>query len=132
MNIKLLNNDKGITNTKITIIIGVIVIIILGIFLFFKFTKNPTSINEKKYITITLKDYNYYPNTIKLKKGVPVELTLDNSIQGCLRTFTIKDLGVYKSSNSPDDKIEFTPNKTGKFEFACSMHMGYGTIIVEE
>jgi hypothetical protein len=60
-----------------------------------------------------------------------VEITLDNSVKGCLRSFNIKDLGVQKSSKNSDDKITFTPTKKGTFKFACVMGMGYGNIIVE-
>lgn len=132
-NLKLFNDKNAISRNYWIIIVAVL--IILGIFFIPKLSGNVTkteqSSNDITKITLGLKDYNYYPNVIHVKKGVPVEITLDNSIQGCLRTFTIKELGVYKSSANPDDKITFTPNKAGKFEFACSMHMGYGTIIVD-
>lgn len=82
-------------------------------------------------ITLGMKNYNYYPNTITVKEGRPVELTLDDSIYGCLRSFTVKDLGVSKYSRSSGDVITFTPTKKGTFRFSCSMGMGYGTIIVE-
>ena len=78
-----------------------------------------------------MKNYNYYPNTITVKSGQPVELTLDESVRGCLRGFTIKDLGVSKYSKTPEDSIDFTPTEKGTFAFSCSMGMGYGTIIVE-
>ncbi len=85
---------------------------------------------EVQKITLSMKG-NYYPNTIKVKQGIPVEITLDNSIKGCFRSFNIKALGVSKRSSGPSDKIIFTPSKKGSFEFACSMRMGTGTIIVE-
>ena len=74
---------------------------------------------------------NYYPNTITVKEGVPVEITLDKSVGGCYRAFSIPGLGVSKYSSSPTDTINFTPNKKGTFKFQCSMGMGTGTIIVE-
>ena len=118
-----------------------LVTIIIGSFIFI--TAKPEKANiitgnainegnaEFQKITLSVKDYNYYPNTIKVKSGAPVELTLDKSVSGCLRSFTIKELDVAKNSRSPEDKIKFTPTKTGSFRFACSMGMGYGTIIVE-
>ncbi|MDO8622967.1 MAG: cupredoxin domain-containing protein [archaeon] len=74
---------------------------------------------------------NYYPNTINVKQGVPVEITLDSSVGGCYRSFNIKALSVSKYSSSPSDTIKFTPNQKGTFKFQCSMGMGTGTIIVE-
>ncbi|MEK6933726.1 MAG: cupredoxin domain-containing protein [Nanoarchaeota archaeon] len=82
-------------------------------------------------ITLSSKNLNYYPNTIKVKEDKPVELTLDESVTGCLRSFTIKDLGVSKYMRTPSDKITFTPTKKGTFTFACSMGMGFGKLIVE-
>ena len=74
---------------------------------------------------------NYNPNTIKVKAGVPVEITLDSSVRGCYRSFSIPKLGVSKRSSNPSDTIKFTPNQKGTFRYQCSMGMGTGTIIVE-
>ncbi|MFA5855813.1 MAG: cupredoxin domain-containing protein [Candidatus Pacearchaeota archaeon] len=110
-----------------------IILIILGLFTFNRIQASGNTIKEEKVqkITLSFKDYNYYPNTIRVKEGIPVEITLDNSIGGCFRAFRIKGLGVSINSINPQDKIIFTPNKKGTYEFACSMRMGYGTIIVE-
>lgn len=86
---------------------------------------------EVQQITLSYKDYNYFPNTITVKVNQPVSITLDSSIRGCYRSFTIRDLGVSKYSKTPSETIDFTPTKTGTFRFACSMGMGTGTIIVE-
>ena len=86
---------------------------------------------ELQKVTLGVKNYNYYPNTVKVQAGKPVEITLDKDVSGCLRSFTIRDLGVSKYSKNPEDKIVFTPTKTGTHKFACSMGMGYGTLIVE-
>lgn len=86
---------------------------------------------EVQKVTLGTKDYNYYPNTIKVEAGKPVSITLDKSVTGCLRSFIIKDLGVSKYARDPSQTIDFTPAKKGTFRFSCSMGMGYGTIIVE-
>ncbi len=90
-----------------------------------------TASEDVQKIIIGMKNYNYYPNTIKLKSGIPVEITLDNSVGGCFRSFNIRELGVSYRSSDPSDKIKFTPTKKGSFEFACGMRMAYGTIIVK-
>lgn len=87
--------------------------------------------NGVQEITLSYKNYNYYPNTITVKQGIPVKITLDSSIGGCYRTLVIPDLGVSKNSASPSDTVEFTPNKAGTFRFRCGMGMGTGTLIVE-
>lgn len=82
-------------------------------------------------ITLSYKDYNYYPNTITVKLNQPVRIYLDKSVLGCYRSFTIRDFGISKNLPTPEDYIEFTPNKKGSFRFACSMGMGTGTLVVE-
>lgn len=82
-------------------------------------------------VVLGVKDYNYYPNTIKVKSGIPVRIYLDSSVAGCLRSFTVREFGVNEYLQSPEDYVEFTPDKTGTFGFACSMNMGTGVLIVE-
>lgn len=82
-------------------------------------------------IVLGIQNRNYYPNTITVKEGQTVRISLDSSVVGCYRGFTIRDFGIAKYLKTPDDYIEFTPNKKGTFRFACSMGMGTGTLVVE-
>jgi len=122
-------------NSTMLISIGIMILLVGG-FIFFnseadKTTSNTIKTEEAQKITLGIKNYNYYPNTITLKVDQPVELTLDESVSGCFRSFTVKALGIQKYSKSPEEKIEFTPTQKGTFAFACSMGMGYGKLIVE-
>lgn len=92
---------------------------------------NNNNNNDIQKITLSFKDYTYFPNTIRVKQGVPVEITLDNSISGCFRTLNIQALGVSGTSSNPSQTIKFTPTSKGSFVYACGMHMATGTIIVE-
>lgn len=123
-----------------TLIAIVILVVIAGGFLAFRGSSDTNSpsvssttqqTGDVQKITLSMKNYNYYPNTITVKANQPVEITLDNSVKGCYRSFTIKSFGVSKYSSGPSDTIKFTPAQTGTFSFACSMGMGHGTIIVE-
>ena len=124
---------------KNTTILWVTLIIIALAGAFFYFNSGSASKNgnatitntEPQKITLSMKNSNYYPNTINVKEGRPVEITLDTSVKGCYRSFTIKDLSVRKYSASAEDKVTFTPTKKGTFTFACSMGMGFGKIVVE-
>lgn len=89
------------------------------------------NVGDVQKINIGFKNYNYYPNTITVKEGIPVEITLDNSVRGCFRSFNIKKLGVSGYSSDSSQTITFTPTQKGSFEFACGMRMGRGTITVE-
>jgi len=128
---------------KSTLYIGVILLILIaGGFFFFKGGSSIVNGNvvsegsqalqgEVQKVVISEKNLNYYPNEIKVKAGQPVSISLDSSVTGCLRSFNIRDLGVSKNAKTPSDTIDFTPIKKGTFKFACSMGMGYGSIIVE-
>ena len=82
-------------------------------------------------VTLGIKDYNYYPNTIKVKVDYPVRIYLDESVVGCYRSFTLKDFGIAENLETSEDYVEFTPTEPGIHAFACSMGMGTGTLIVE-
>ena len=137
----IIQEQKKSHKKTIFIIIIISALLMGGVFLFNNKSINGNIINDNKddpqiqgevqRITLSFKNYNYYPNTITVKQGIPVEITLDSSIRGCYRSFNIQSLGVSKHSSNPSDTITFNPDKKGSFEFACSMRMGRGTIIVE-
>jgi len=123
-----------------TIVVGIVILLVIGgYFVFANTQKENTAVSGNvvnnlegvQKVVLSVKNANYYPNTINVKAGQPVSLTLDSSVQGCLRSFNIKDLGVQGYSQNPGKTIDFTPTQKGTFRFACSMGMGYGTIIVE-
>ena len=90
-----------------------------------------SSDSNAQKVVISYKNYNYYPNTIRVKVNVPVSITLDKSVQGCFREFVIPDFKIDKFSSGPSETIDFTPDKTGAFKFRCGMGMGTGIMIVE-
>ena len=121
-------------------IVGIIVLIIIGGYFILGnsddngITGNVVAIdsnNDIQNIIIGLKNFNYYPNTIEVEAGKPVSISLDKTVSGCLRDFTIRDLGIRKYLKNPEDTVVFTPTKPGTYRFACSMGMGTGTLIVK-
>lgn len=120
----------------------VIVVLIIGGFVFVSSgSKQNNNINNAgaatvsdggvQKVVISIKNYNYYPNTIRVKVGQPVSISLDSSVQGCYRSFTIRQLGLQKYLATPSDTLTFTPTEKGTYRFACAMGMGVGTLIVE-
>ncbi len=83
-------------------------------------------------VTIDVTDRGYTASATTLKKDVPVRLTLAaNGAKGCARAFTIPDLNISKVLQENDTEvIEFTPKKTGRLAFACSMGMYTGSFNV--
>ena len=120
-------------------IAGIILLILAGSFFMLKnkdigvgeniINKNSDS-NVQKLI-IGMKNYNYYPNNVKVKAGIPVSISLDESVFGCFRDFTIREFGIRKYLRTAKDTVDFIPTKPGKYTFACGMGMGVGTLIVE-
>lgn len=95
------------------------------------------TLQQEKVILITAKKFEYSPNEIRLKKGVPVifELTSLDRLHG----FNIFDFGVRADINpGQSTRVRIVPDKTGTFVFRCDIYCGdghenmEGKIIVEE
>ena len=83
-------------------------------------------------IMITVRSNGYTASATTIKRGTPVRLTLttDNT-QGCIRAFTISDLGISKVLPvTGTEVIEFTPKKAGRLAYSCSMGMYTGAFEV--
>ena len=123
---------------KKSIIYALGIILLVLIIGFFMLKSNATgkiidgsSNGDVQKIIIGMRNYNYYPNTINLKVGESVSISLDSSVSGCFRDFTIKEFGIRKYLRTPQDSVEFTPTKPGTYTFACSMGMGVGRFVVK-
>ncbi len=76
--------------------------------------------------------FNYAPEIIKLKLGVPAKIIADTKrLTGCYRVMKVPELNLEKHFSEKDNVLEFTPAKSGTFPFACAMGMGRGTLVVE-
>lgn len=82
--------------------------------------------------TITVLPDGYSPNYMRVKQGIPLRLTIKSSgVYSCALGFRIPSLRIAKNLAANDTKVvEFTPAKTGKIPFSCSMGMYRGTIEV--
>lgn len=83
-------------------------------------------------VTINVLSRSYQPNYVKVKKGVPVKLTLKSQdVYSCALSFVFREYGVKASLRSTDSQsFTFTPQNKGKFTFSCSMGMYAGTMEV--
>lgn len=83
-------------------------------------------------VSLSFGNFNYTPDTIRVKRGVPVEITGDTSkLRGCFSSFVVPELNVWGQFTSAKNKIAFTPQRAGTFKFSCAMGMGAGRLIVE-
>lgn len=88
-------------------------------------------VNGIQSVNLTMDNYNYYPDTIIVKRGIPVKITMSSNVQGCYRSLIIPSLNLSKVFSSEGDYLEFTPQNSGTIPFSCSMGMGRGKIIVQ-
>lgn len=88
-------------------------------------------------VRITAKKFEYSPNEIRLKKGVPAVLELTSLDR--LHGFSCPDLGI-RADITPGKvtTVRFVPDKAGTFAFHCDIFCGdghedmTGNFIVEE
>lgn len=133
----------------IQVIAGILALVIFGFFIknTFSLPSAPTTptaqvtqeisaqdaaiTNGVQEIDLSWGKFNYAPEAIRVKKGMPVKITADTQrLTGCYRSLEIPELGVSKTITETDNVIEFTPEKEGTFTFSCAMGMGNGKIIV--
>ncbi|MBV7504716.1 cupredoxin domain-containing protein [Bacillus sp. sid0103] len=89
---------------------------------------------SKPLVKMKVMTQGYSPNVIRVKKGVPVELEINNPLDSsnCISTFMIPDFNINNVNlKTGTTNLTFTPDKTGEYTFSCGMQMFKGTIIVE-
>ncbi|MDQ3239750.1 MAG: sulfite exporter TauE/SafE family protein [bacterium] len=83
-------------------------------------------------VNIDVNSSGYTSDTIKLKRGVPVEITLNTkNSYSCANAFTIPNLNIQQILPATGSQtITFTPQKTGQLAYSCSMGMYRGNFEV--
>lgn len=83
-------------------------------------------------VSIAVADNGYTSTTTTLKVGVPVRVKLSTDrTRGCARAFTVPEYGISKIlPESGEEVVEFTPKKTGRLAYSCSMGMYTGSFTV--
>lgn len=99
-------------------------------------TTTPAPDGQVKEFTVTGKNFSFSPSTITVNKGDKVKITFQNT-EG-MHDFRVDEFGAAtKVFQSPGTEvIEFTADKTGSFEYYCSVGthraMGMkGTLVVK-
>jgi len=75
----------------------------------------------------------YSPDQIRVRQGVPVELTVDRQESGeCTSRVVFPDLQISAALPAYERAtVRFRPGDAGTFGFACGMNMIHGTLVVE-
>jgi plastocyanin domain-containing protein len=121
--------------TEILVIIGGIGLIALTLWYFFgereKVAAATTDAGVQE-IKVTVKG-GYSPDVIVVKRDAPVRLNFyRDETSSCSEQVVFGDFGIARDLPAfKTTAIEFTPDKTGEFTFACGMNMLRGKLIVE-
>src|SRR3954467_10165830 len=84
-------------------------------------------------IELAVTNKGFEPEKIEVKKGEPVHLVVTRKTEAtCATEIVIKDLGIKKDLplNKPVS-IDFTPQKSGRLQYACAMDMIGGALLVQ-
>ncbi len=74
----------------------------------------------------------YHPADIQLKKDIPVRLVFNRQEStSCSEEVVIPEFGIKRTLTAfAETVVEFTPTKSGTYEFMCGMNMLHGSLIV--
>ena len=122
-------------SAEILVLMGSIALVALILWYFFGEREAVTvamSSTGVQQIRVTVKG-GYSPDVITVKKDVPVRLDFyRDENASCTEQVIFGDFGIAKDLPAfQTTPVEFTPDKTGEFTFACGMNMVRGKLIVE-
>lgn len=73
----------------------------------------------------------YMPDVLTVQEGVPVDWTIiGDDFMGCGDTLILPAFGINTTLKTGPNLVQFTPDKSGRFTFSCSMGMIRGTMVV--
>ena len=83
-------------------------------------------------VTVVVKG-GYSPDLIRVRQGVPLRILFDRQETGeCTSRVVFPDFAQNQSLPAyAKTAVEFTPDREGRFGFACGMNMVHGTLVVE-
>jgi len=81
-------------------------------------------------ISVDMSSGSYNPNTLKLKAGIPAEITFGQA-SGCTGVVQSQQLGFSENLSGGPKTIKLGALQPGTYGFACGMGMVTGTIVVQ-
>ncbi|HXG85542.1 MAG TPA: cupredoxin domain-containing protein [Pyrinomonadaceae bacterium] len=121
--------------TEILVVIGGVALIAFVLWYFFGEREAAAATigsSGTQEIKVTVRG-GYSPDVIVVKKGVPVRLNFyRDETSSCSERVVFGDFGIARDLPAfQTTPIEFTPEKTGEFNFVCGMNMLRGKLIVK-
>ena len=89
-------------------------------------------VGQVQEVRVTVKG-GYSPDVIRVRESVPLRVVFDRQERGeCTSRVVFPEFALNRSLPAfATTAVEFTPDRTGRFGFACGMNMVHGTLIVE-
>jgi len=81
-------------------------------------------------ISVDLSQGFYQPNVLKLKAGVPAQITFGQS-SGCTGQVMSKELGFFEDLTGGPVTVDVPALEAGEYSFSCGMEMVFGKFVVE-
>lgn len=120
---------------EIAVLIGGVLLIALVLWFFFgerEAVAAQVTQSGVQEIRVTVKG-GYSPDVIVVRQGKPVRLQFyRDETASCSEQVVFGDFGIARDLPAfQTTAIEFTPDKSGEFTFACGMNMMRGKLVVE-
>ena len=112
---------------------GVLAIGLLSWFFFGpKEARQAEMVGRVQEVRVTVKG-GYSPDLIRVRQSVPLRIVFDRQESGeCTSRVVFPDFALNRQLPAyASTAVEFTPDKSGRFGFACGMNMVHGTLVVE-
>lgn len=88
---------------------------------------------QRRQIELAVTEKGFEPTSLKVRRGVPLTLTITRKTDAtCATAIIVADYGIQE--DLPIDRpvqIAFTPARTGRLKYACSLGKTMGVIIIE-
>ncbi|MHB8588079.1 MAG: heavy metal translocating P-type ATPase [Candidatus Dormibacteraceae bacterium] len=113
--------------------VGVLLIGFLAWFFFGpKKARQAELVGQVQQVQVTVKG-GYAPSLIRVRQSVPLRIVFDRQESGdCTSRVVFPDFALSRALPAmAKTAVEFTPDKSGQFGFACGMNMVHGTLVVE-
>lgn len=82
-------------------------------------------------VTMSVTSRGYEPNTLQIKKGIPVRWIIEGKeLSGCTNEIILPEYNIRKRLQPGENVIEFTPTREGVIRFSCWMRMVWGKFVV--
>ena len=111
-------------------------IVLIGFLAWFFFgpkkARQAELIGQLQQVQVLVKG-GYAPNLIRVRQSVPLRIVFDRQEGGeCTSRVVFPDFALSRLLPAmAKTTVEFTPDKSGRFGFACGMNMVHGTLVVE-